>query len=288
MGPPVGRRQRRVVAKVEHHAGELFPRIGFIVTNLETPSRAVVRFYNKRGQGRAVDQRGEASCEDDTAELPSVPVERGPAIAERDRPQPGQPVAAAGAAEGNRNVVVDQLAAAAGEDRRTVGKACPLLLAIVGGEPTDAAPVWKHTAADRGFAAASRVGSAGRRNQSGRRRGVEGRSVLEIASKWGKSWPFGSGKGPAGARPGLWLWDECRKRSQLRQVAVYCRRRESKMEIPVKQLFPARLEPVHSSKLVSGESVGQKRHRGGCGRGRGRRSPHQAFRKPEWKMENQR
>jgi len=40
---------RRVVAKVEHHAGELFPRIGFIMTNLETPSRAVVRFYNKRG-----------------------------------------------------------------------------------------------------------------------------------------------------------------------------------------------------------------------------------------------
>lgn len=40
---------RRVVAKVEHHAGELFPRVGFIVTNLETDSRAVVRFYNKRG-----------------------------------------------------------------------------------------------------------------------------------------------------------------------------------------------------------------------------------------------
>jgi hypothetical protein len=40
---------RRVVAKVEFHFGELFPRIGFIVTNLETDSRAVVRFYNKRG-----------------------------------------------------------------------------------------------------------------------------------------------------------------------------------------------------------------------------------------------
>ncbi len=39
----------RVVAKVEFHAGELFPRAGLIVTNLETPSRAVVRFYNKRG-----------------------------------------------------------------------------------------------------------------------------------------------------------------------------------------------------------------------------------------------
>ena len=40
---------RRVVAKVEFYLGELFPRVGFIVTNLETDSRAVVRFYNKRG-----------------------------------------------------------------------------------------------------------------------------------------------------------------------------------------------------------------------------------------------
>jgi len=40
---------RRVVAKVEHHAGELFSRVGFIVTNLTLPSRAVVRSTNKRG-----------------------------------------------------------------------------------------------------------------------------------------------------------------------------------------------------------------------------------------------
>jgi hypothetical protein len=40
---------RRVVAKVEFHVGELFPRVGFIVTNLSLPSRAIVRFYNKRG-----------------------------------------------------------------------------------------------------------------------------------------------------------------------------------------------------------------------------------------------
>ena len=40
---------RRIVAKVEHHLGELFPRVGFIVTNLRLPSRAVVRFYNRRG-----------------------------------------------------------------------------------------------------------------------------------------------------------------------------------------------------------------------------------------------
>jgi hypothetical protein len=43
------KKARRVVAKVEFHFGELFPRVGFIVTSLETDSRAVVRFYNKRG-----------------------------------------------------------------------------------------------------------------------------------------------------------------------------------------------------------------------------------------------
>jgi hypothetical protein len=38
-----------VVVKVKFHCRELFPRVGFTVTNLETDSRAVVRFYNKRG-----------------------------------------------------------------------------------------------------------------------------------------------------------------------------------------------------------------------------------------------
>jgi hypothetical protein len=40
---------RRVVAKVEWHAGELFPRVGFIVTNLKWRTKRVVRFYNARG-----------------------------------------------------------------------------------------------------------------------------------------------------------------------------------------------------------------------------------------------
>jgi hypothetical protein len=42
-------RSRRVVAKVEWHKGELFPRVGFIVTNLSRPAKRVVRFYNQRG-----------------------------------------------------------------------------------------------------------------------------------------------------------------------------------------------------------------------------------------------
>jgi len=40
---------RRVVAKVEWHFGELFPRVGFIVTNLRWKYSNVVKFYNKRG-----------------------------------------------------------------------------------------------------------------------------------------------------------------------------------------------------------------------------------------------
>ena len=40
---------RWVVAKVEWHPGELYPRVGFIVTNMARPSENVVGFYNKRG-----------------------------------------------------------------------------------------------------------------------------------------------------------------------------------------------------------------------------------------------
>jgi hypothetical protein len=40
---------RRVVAKVEWHPGELYPRVGFIVTNLARPAERVVTFYNQRG-----------------------------------------------------------------------------------------------------------------------------------------------------------------------------------------------------------------------------------------------
>jgi hypothetical protein len=40
---------RRVIAKVEWHPGELYPRVGFIVTNMSRPAERVVAFYNKRG-----------------------------------------------------------------------------------------------------------------------------------------------------------------------------------------------------------------------------------------------
>jgi hypothetical protein len=62
---------RRVVAKVEFHCDELFPHVGFIVTNLGTSSRALVRFYNKRGTAEQwIEAPSLISCEcGDTVEV---------------------------------------------------------------------------------------------------------------------------------------------------------------------------------------------------------------------------
>ena len=38
-----------MVAKVEWHQGELYPRVGFVVTNLTRPAERVGKFYNGRG-----------------------------------------------------------------------------------------------------------------------------------------------------------------------------------------------------------------------------------------------
>ena len=46
---------RRVVAKVEWHHGELFPRVGFIVTNLSYPPKGV-RFYNGRRRSKWIKE----------------------------------------------------------------------------------------------------------------------------------------------------------------------------------------------------------------------------------------
>jgi hypothetical protein len=43
------KKSRRVVVKVEWHPNELYPRVGFIVTNLARPAERVVAFYNQRG-----------------------------------------------------------------------------------------------------------------------------------------------------------------------------------------------------------------------------------------------
>ena len=40
---------RRVIAKVAWHPGELFPRVGFVVTNMPMEADWIIQFYNQRG-----------------------------------------------------------------------------------------------------------------------------------------------------------------------------------------------------------------------------------------------
>jgi hypothetical protein len=55
---------RRVIAKVEWHPGELYPRLGFIVTNMSRPAERVVafyNFYNKRGTAEQSIKEGKGA-----------------------------------------------------------------------------------------------------------------------------------------------------------------------------------------------------------------------------------
>ena len=54
-------RARRVVAKVEWHAGELFPRVGFVATNLKRSPKRVIKFYNGRGTAEQWIKEGKSA-----------------------------------------------------------------------------------------------------------------------------------------------------------------------------------------------------------------------------------
>ena len=72
MALAIDTRQRTilVVAKIEFHPSELFPRVGFIATNRSLPNEPVLAFYNDRGKAEqhikegmyALSGRREASC----------------------------------------------------------------------------------------------------------------------------------------------------------------------------------------------------------------------------------
>jgi hypothetical protein len=50
-----------VVAKVEWHPSELYPCVGFILTNLARPAERVVAFYNQRGTAEQWIKEGEGA-----------------------------------------------------------------------------------------------------------------------------------------------------------------------------------------------------------------------------------
>ena len=56
---------RRVVAKVEWHLGGLYPRVGFIVTNMTRPAVRLVMFYNQRGTAEQWIPLCQRSCRPD-------------------------------------------------------------------------------------------------------------------------------------------------------------------------------------------------------------------------------
>jgi hypothetical protein len=73
--------------------------------------------------------------------------------------QPGQFVAATGATPTNQELVADKFAATAGEDRRTAGETCALVLVIAGGRTSDAKAVRGNAGSDRSAPDADRIES---------------------------------------------------------------------------------------------------------------------------------
>ena len=143
---------------MDHHAGELFPRVSFIVTNLTLPSRAVVRFYNKRGTSEQWIKQGKQAVKMTRLSCHRFRSNEVRLVAERDRLQPWESVAAAGAAAAGWKLVTDKPTTAAGEDRRSPRETRSLLLVAAGQEPSDAPALQSHAEQDRSIAFARRLG----------------------------------------------------------------------------------------------------------------------------------
>lgn len=84
--------------------------------------------------------------------------------------KPGQPLATTAAATQARKLVVDEFAAPFGEDRRTAGETCALLLPALGGESSDAAALRSDGAGDCSLAGSRGLGGGSGHIQANRRR----------------------------------------------------------------------------------------------------------------------
>ena len=119
-------RSRRVVAKVEWHPGELYPRVGFLVTNLCRPPERVVAFYNQRGTAEQWIKEGKNAVRWTRLSCRSMTGQRGPPPASCSGLQPGQLLPHSGSAGRGRAVVADHSAREGGEDRREGHRSRPL------------------------------------------------------------------------------------------------------------------------------------------------------------------
>ena len=209
---------------MEHHQGELFPRVGFIVTNLIWPSRAVGTVLQQAGHGGAVDQRRQAGDALDTADR-----------CHRFRANEVRlwlSVLAYNLGNLWRRLVlpkrIDNWSLTSLQQRlvKTGGRAgetCPVLLARAGRGASDAAGVRGNGAADRGAAGARWIAWAmaagiSVETEARRRSGVCG------ADSTGGSSGFGPGRG--GSRPFLGTTggtqeEKCRRNDSKGGTLVY-------------------------------------------------------------------
>jgi Transposase DDE domain group 1 len=140
---------RRVVAKIEWHQGELYPRVGFIVTNLSRPAKRVVKFYNGRGTAEQWIKEGKNAIRWSATVLPCLPAQRGTAPTSCPRLQPRQLPAHLGATRGGRALVADDSTREAGQDRRQDRAPRPLRGIPAGRGNGAQSVVRRHPAADR-------------------------------------------------------------------------------------------------------------------------------------------
>ena len=235
---------RRIVAKVEHHQGELFPRVGFIVTSMSLPSRSVVRFYNKRGtaeqwikEGKQATHWTRLSCHRFRANEVRLQLS---VLAYN------QSMWRRLGLRKDQELVADELATQVDEDRRSAGQARAVLLAAAGRGVSEPQAVRRHAAQDLGAAAAKRVALTGRGSTvfGSKRfaRSSVGRSAVQAAQSTSVSgW----------TSPGAYRRRSCAgfsaKRRGTGQPGVYFHRARAKMEILANTPTPATNPQVGAS-----------------------------------------
>jgi hypothetical protein len=156
---------RRVVAKVELHPAELYPRVGFIVTNLARPAEHVVGFYNQRGtaeqwikEGKGAIKWTRLSCRTFAANAVRLELH---ALAYNL-----QLHAHAGDAEDGAAVVTDQPAGEADQDWRQDRQPRALRHVADGRDCGVAADVRRHPVVDRPATDVARPCMRARRHQT--------------------------------------------------------------------------------------------------------------------------
>ena len=117
---------RRVVTKVEWHPGELYPRVGFIVTNMARSAERVVVFYNQRGTAEQWIKEGQECRQVGAAVMLLIRRQRRAASASCAGLQSFQLHAYVGSARGGQAVVADEPAGEAHQNRRQDCEPWPL------------------------------------------------------------------------------------------------------------------------------------------------------------------